>query len=107
MESMFSVLKPSGAFIRWSICNDIITAHASMTMVIMFCTVMKTRENIILVCFRNVPRTTSIGFTRDSIVAGSAPAARLTSRMKASMTPTACGLASRLVSSFLSNNWLA
>ena len=42
-----------------------------MVMVIMFCTVMKTRENIIFVCLRNVPRTTSMGFTLDSIVAGS------------------------------------
>ena len=101
---MFSVLKPSGAFVRCSICIDIIMAHASMVMVIMFCTVMKTRENIILVCLRNVPRTTSIGFTLDSIVAGSTPEARLTSRMKAAMMPTVSGLASRLRSSFVSSS---
>ena len=75
-----------------------------MVMVMMFCTVMKMREKIIFVCVRNVPRTTSMGFTRDSIVAGSMPAMMLTAMTTTAVRPMQYGCMSKDRLSLVSSN---
>ena len=60
-------------------------------MVMKFWKVMNTLLNTIFVCRRNVPRTASMGFTADIIIAGSQPATPPTRRANATIAPIQTG----------------
>ena len=77
---------------RWRICRYIVRAHAIITIVTTFCSVIKTLLKVIFVRRRNVPRTTSIGFVFDIMTAGSNPDKTLSMAITAAIAPIPAGV---------------
>ena len=77
---------------RWRICRYIVRAHAIITIVTTFCSVIKTLLKVIFVRRRNVPRTTSIGFVFDIMTAGSNPDKTLSMAITAAIAPIPAGI---------------
>ena len=80
------------------------SATAMKMMVMAFCTTMNTLLNSILVWRRKVPRTTSMGFTRDWITAGRTPANIPTASTMPTNNNRLMGLNSSAIVMWVSNN---